>query len=134
MKAILFLVLSLTSFIIQAQDIKTTSISWNGSSVFNPVTGETTEGQTTITSNSTSTVTWQKSDGTTLQFNVVEAIGQWTNITSNGQMIYEISNTDTRGNITFVKTATGIRIKLILIKGDEDPLINEVTIDNLQIQ
>jgi hypothetical protein len=134
MKAILFITLSLTSFIIQAQDIKTSSISWNGSSVFNPVTGETMEGQTTVISNSESTVTWQKSDGTTLQFNVVEAIGQWTNITSNGQMIYEISSADTRGNITFVKTSSGTSIRLILIKGDEDPLINEVTIDNFLVQ
>jgi hypothetical protein len=136
MKKIVLVAFSLVvlTLSVQAQDIKTSSIAWNSTNVFNPVTGELSQGQNTVVSNSATSVEWQKPDGTTIQFNVVEVVGQWTNVNNNGQIIYEVSNADTNGNITFTKTSAVTRIRLLLIKGEDEPVVSELSIDNYQVQ
>lgn len=134
MKKSIILFVMFLSLAATAQGIKTSSITWHSSSAFNPVTGVTTEEHTSIVSNSTTSVIWLKEDGTAVQFNVVEVIGEWTSVNNYGEIIYEISNTSTRGNITFVKDSSGIRIKLLFIKGDENPEMNELTIENFEVR
>lgn len=95
---------------------------------------ETNEEVNNLLSNTTSSVVWKKSNGQNLQFTVGDVIGQWTNVNSNGQITYELSNDQSRGNITFMKTVDGIRARLILIDNSDQQTIHEFIIDSFLVQ
>lgn len=122
------------SFSLHAQNIKTSSITWSSSKITNYSTMETNEEVNNLLSNTTSSVVWKKSNGQNLQFTVGDVIGQWTNVNSNGQITYELSNDQSRGNITFMKTVDGIRARLILIDNSDQQTIHEFIIDSFLVQ
>jgi hypothetical protein len=132
MKQILiaFLLCSMSTCL-NAQNIRTSTVTWTSNTFFNMNSGELSDELNVIISSNNSTVEWKKSDGTSETFIVNEVIGQWMNVNSTGEAIYEISNDSVRGNITFTRNSLETKIKMILIK-ESIPMIYELTDINYQ--
>jgi hypothetical protein len=119
------LLLCITSY---SQNIKTSTIAWGSAQSFNISTGENKMESQTITTTATTSVVWKKADNTQLTFTVSEVLGQWNDIKQNGEITYEVTSEQVRGTITFLKTSSGHKIRLLLITGEAEPSINELII------
>jgi hypothetical protein len=114
------------------QNISTVDISWHASQTFDITTGTMTENSDTIISRGASQLEWKKADGSTRLFTVSEVIGQWTNITQVGEIVYEVNDETTQGTVTFVKAAGATIIRLMMT--GETPFFYELIISGYQVQ
>src|SRR5262249_13377875 len=98
-KTTLILMLLTTGFALHAQKITTNTIRWNSVSTFNAASGEKNMENTTVTSY-TDHIEWSAADGS-LKYSVkiLETNGSWPNISTNGQIIYEIDNQGKGGTV-----------------------------------
>lgn len=132
MKTILLItglcVIAMSSY---AQNIRTSSISWHITQAFDINTGTTTDVTDTIISINTSQLQWQ-TNGSTKTFTVSEVIGQWTDIENNGEIVYEAGNESMRGTVTFIRTGSITRIRLMMT--GETLVAYEFTISGYQVQ
>jgi hypothetical protein len=131
MRNILSIFFLLTAFILHGQNIRTETISWNVTTTFNATIGEQVEENSMIVSYADH-IEWKTANGTVKDsFTILETNGSWTDIGSNGQIIFEVDKQGRRGTIQFTKAASGISIRFILIAKDA-PEIYELTIANTQ--
>jgi hypothetical protein len=119
----------------QGQDIKSKTITWDAVSIFNVGTGDMKEESHQIISNKNNTVEWKTPAGESKVFQVNEVLGQWTNVASNGEIVYEVRRENKRGTITFLKNQSGIAVRILLVD-DSDALPSnfEFKISNIQVQ
>lgn len=134
MKFLYLLLLMSLSFTVQSQNIKTSTITWKSTSLLNLTSGELTEGANTLTSQGTTGITWTIADGTFVVFTVSEVMGQWNDVAKNGEVVYEVTSDTWRGTITFIKADSGHKIRMILLGGESEPSIQELTVSSFQVQ
>ncbi len=132
MKFLYLLLLSALSFTAQSQNIKTSTITWQGTTLVNLSTGEVIEGAHTLTSQSTTRITWTKAGNEPIVFTVSEVNGQWNNVKKDGEVVYEVSSEQERGTITFAKVGTERKIRMVLLKDAGESLISELTVSEFQ--
>jgi hypothetical protein len=115
-----------------AQNIASTTIAWNAERVFNATTGQWMEQATSIVTYGNSRIEWKNSNGSIRsRFQVIELIGEWSNIGSEGHVQYEITDGANSGTITVRKE--GGEIKVLISIGSSTPTLEELTIVSTQI-
>lgn len=132
MKRILLLVLlSVPATLAWSQDIATATIQWNSASTFNATTGSTTEEVTSLTTRETS-LQWKNADGSMRKsFQIIERIGDWNDVDSEGRVQYEVTDGQYSGTVSIRKSASETKI-LIVIASDE-PSTRELIITGHQV-
>lgn len=132
MKGILLLVLlSTPATLAWSQDIATATIQWNSASTFNATAGSSTEEVTSLTTHQTS-LEWKNADGSMRKsFQIIERIGDWNNVGSEGQVQYEVTDGQYSGTVSIRKSASETKI-LIVIASDE-PTTRELVITGYQV-
>jgi hypothetical protein len=139
MKNLLLLSILLSGFYIsKAQNIKTATIQWSSIKTIDVSVGDISDEATTLVSYGTTKLEWKNDNGSVRKtFQVIEVIGDWTNVSSNGSMLYEVSDGSNTGTITFRKDSSGTKVLIVIVNGTStgpsDPAqATELTIQSSQ--
>jgi hypothetical protein len=135
MRIFILIALALLSTGLQAQNITTTTLVWSitGTQVIN--TGEMIGPGEQLVSYGKNTVEWKDSRGEVKKsFTVSGVNGAWSNVQSQGSIVYDVQCGDKPGTITFQRTAGGIMIRILLLNGEEMPDIYEMTVSTINAQ
>ncbi len=115
-----------------AQNITTSSVKWNSTQTFNVSLGQWTEEVTSITSNASTNLVWKNQDGSIRKtFKIIEMIGEWDNVNTDGGVQYEITDGQFSGSISIRRQ--GNDIKILIAMASDTPDTKELTIQSLQL-
>ena len=132
MKKLFLVILSLTCINLCGQDIRTATIRWSSEGNFNVNTGEDIRENTEVISYPDH-IEWRTANGSLkYSLGIVETNGTWTNVSGNGQVIFEVNNQGRRGTVQFSRSAEEIKVKVMLLSEDR-PDIFELTITNTEL-
>lgn len=116
----------------QAQNIQTTTLKWNSIVTFN-VGGGTTFADTTTVISYPDHIEWHLADSTVkYSLTITQANGSWANISSYGQLTYEVDNQGNRGTVLFQRDADRIRIRFMVLT-PAAPDVYELTITTTEL-
>jgi len=78
-------------------------------------------------------ILWKNEQGALkAKFTIKKAIGSWTNISEDGQMIYQVENGSLKGTITVSSTSVHRAIRLLIID-QNGPVISELFINKMPV-
>lgn len=118
---------------LHAQNITTDNLSWYISSVYDVNHGEhvLSDNEKLITYGS-DRIEWHNADGSVKYTYAVNNVGgNWSNVSSNGSIVYQFTNGDQLGTVTFERTKNEIMIRLLVTKDDALPEIYEIKIEKI---
>jgi hypothetical protein len=133
MKKIFIVMLAMTlSAALYSQNIRTATLRWNAVTTTDINAGDMTDENTQLISYPDH-IEWKAPDGT-LRYspNILETNGTWTNVSKNGEIIFEIDNKGNRGTVQFVKQEGVTKVRLLLLT-DSEPLSYELTITTTEV-
>jgi hypothetical protein len=133
MKTAIFLIMPLMSGIgLSAQNITTQTLRWNVATTQEINTGKHTESADQIVSYGNTRIEWQDPKGAVKKtFTITDINGSWTNVQSNGSVLYEVSIGEQQGTVTFIRTSGELTVRIILLKGEEDADLYEMSITDI---
>lgn len=135
MKTFILITLVLASKGLLAQDITNATVSWAVVSTQAVNTGEIAELEDRIVSHGIDTIEWTDRRGVVKKsFAINEVNGSWANVQSPGTILYEVQSGEESGTVTFQRTASGILIRILILRGEEIPDIYEMTISTITVQ
>jgi hypothetical protein len=116
MKKILFIVISLVTFAsLQAQDIRTTKLTWTVTALTDQSTNKNSAYSCVFETNGQQAIVWKQKNGTYIEtLGVTQLVGTWASVQANGQVVYNISLDSETGTLTFARNATGAYITIDL--------------------
>jgi hypothetical protein len=130
MKKIIYF-LFFIAFGAQAQNVKTTKLQWNVSTIFNAALGQTLEEQQQFITEG-DTLKWKNSTGELIHaYGVLEILGNWTNVNQMGSIVYKITAGEQRGTIEISKQIDTYRIRIAITDGDSQQAF-ELTAQSFQ--
>ncbi len=114
------------------QNILTSTLTWNTVSSFDAQTGRKNVEDGQIVTHQHSSIDWNNADGSLKRsFTVNDVTGSWTDVSNEGEIIYEVDTTDGhKGNVYFRKSADGIIVRLVLNTAAE-PEVFELTVSTV---
>jgi len=131
-KSILVFSLLLWTVSVQSQDILTTTISWNSTNTLDVTSNNSVSEATTFSNNQSINFNWKNSDGTIRKtYQIIEAIGKWSNVSNDGRMQYEVTDGRLSGTISIVKQGVNTKIKIAMEASPPETV--ELTITSIQI-
>jgi hypothetical protein len=133
MKKIFLLTLALAlSAALYSQNIRTATLRWNATTTTDTRAGNQTDENTQVITCSDH-IEWKAPDGTLrYTLKILEANGTWTNVSRNGEIIFEIDNKGNRGTVQFLRKDGATKVRLLLLT-DSDPLSYELTITTTEV-
>jgi len=118
--------------VVSAQNIQTASIEWTCNSTFDATNGVATDEVTKVTT-SPEHVVWYNKDGEAQKtFSVSGLAGSWTNVSSNGSVVINMTYGDNSAIAHFSRSTDAIRIRIHLISEPGSP-IYELTVNSLTV-
>ena len=126
--------LSLMGIGLYAQNITTQTIRWHVGKTQEVNAGRVSEDPDQIVSYGTTKIEWQNASGLVKKtFVISETNGSWTNVQSNGSILYEVNVGERLGTVRFFRTPSELTIRITLLKGDDtDPDLYEFSITSLE--
>lgn len=122
----------LITFFVQGQDIATATIQWNADRILNSVTNQWVEDATAIVSYGSRRIEWTNGNGSIrTRFQVIERIGEWTDVSDEGHVQYEVTDGKYSGTITINKERG--ETKIIIAIASEPPATEELIITSRQV-
>jgi hypothetical protein len=132
MKNYIIFLLLLIGISTNAQDILSNKISWNSNNTVNLTTNSAVQELTTFISNKTVSFVWENETGTIRKnYRIIEAIGEWPDITEDGRIQYEVTDGHFSGTIYFSKQSNVTKIKIAM--KSSPPETAELTISGFQV-
>jgi hypothetical protein len=117
-KILLLILLNATTMLAWSQDIATATIKWNSESTFDAGSGNRTVENTSVTTRQ-NTVEWRNDDGSMRKsFQIIERIGEWNNISGDGQVQYEVTDGQYSGTISVRKNGSETKILMVIASGE----------------
>jgi hypothetical protein len=134
MKKVVFLIIFLLlSAGLYAQNVSTQTIRWHVGRAQEINTGRVSEGEDQFVSYGITKIEWQNAQGVVKKtFTINETNGSWTNVQSNGSILYEVNVGEQLGTVKFFRTSSELTIRITLLKGDGDPDLYEFSITSLE--
>lgn len=127
------LLITVITTLMKAQNIKTSTIKWNSQSTLEANDGQQTEEVTFFTTVGTASMEWKDPNGNNRKnFQIIEAIGDWTDVNQQGWMQYEVTDGASSGTIAIRKNET--ETKIFITMASEQPLSYVLTINSHQVQ
>jgi hypothetical protein len=125
--------ITIITSIVGAQNIKTSTIQWNSQSTLEAGSGQQMEEVTSFVTVGTTRMEWKEANGNNRKnFQVIEAIGDWTDVNQHGWIQYEVTDGTSSGTISIRKNET--ETKIFITMASEPPLSYVLTINNHQVQ
>jgi hypothetical protein len=123
----------LLTFQLHAQNIQTTAIEWNINSTFDVEQGAITDETTRVVSSSTQ-ITWYAPDNNIRKtMSITGATGTWTNVSSNGSIIFNVTCEESSGIVQFWKADGQTRIRIHLVN-ESGGVLHELNVSSLNIE
>ena len=129
------LILFLTCFCLigKAQNVKTSTIQWSSFKTMDVNKGNSNDEATTLTNYGTTRFEWKNSDGSLRKtFQIIEVIGDWSNVASAGSLTFEVTDGTNSGTITIRKDDQSTRALMVIVT--DPPQVTELTIQSSQVQ
>lgn len=129
---IMLLIFITISTIGHAQDVKTSAIKWNSQSTIEANDGKQTEEVTSFICYGTTRMEWKAPNGSNRKnFQIVEAIGEWTDVNQTGRIQYEVTDGTSSGTISIKKNQNETKIFIAL--ASEPPMSYVLTVSGHQV-
>jgi hypothetical protein len=128
-KFILFVILMMPCML-HAQNITTENLMWHVSYIDDVNTGERvlSENEKLVTFGS-DRIEWRNGDGSIKHSYTINNVGgSWSNVSNNGSIVYQFTNGDQLGTVTFERIKNEITVRVLLGKDDALPEIYEIKI------
>jgi hypothetical protein len=126
------LVISLFASTVHAQDARSSTIQWKTQNTLEPGSGSQKEEVTTFITHSTSRIEWKDADGSvTKSFQVVDTIGEWSDINREGWLQYEVTDGSYSGSVSIRKNDS--ETKIFISMASEPPLAYVLTVNSFQV-
>lgn len=132
-KILLSMMFLLACIALRAQNITTDNLSWYISSVYDVNLGEhvPSDNEKLITYGS-DRIEWHNADGTIKHtYKVTNVGGNWSNVSNNGSIVYQFTNGDQLGTVTFERAKNEIMVRVLVTKDDTLPEIYEIKIEKI---
>ena len=123
---------ALTAVGLHAQNIASTTLTWKVDACLNVNTGVSTEATDQILSYGNERIEWRDETGNVkATFEIIEVNGQWTNVTDNGIMLYEVLSEGRQGTVQFSRADGKYSIRIILLKPSENPDVHRLSVSTV---
>ncbi|MBX7125126.1 MAG: hypothetical protein K1X47_05500 [Cyclobacteriaceae bacterium] len=96
------------------QDINTNKIVWKVDSLFDLKSTDRFAYSCEFETSGQQLIIWKQSGGFNSDFKINSVTGNWTNLQWNGSITYSVTYEDENGTLLFERSASGIRIRLVL--------------------
>jgi hypothetical protein len=129
-KIFLSVLFVLTGVALRAQNITTENLVWHVSYIDDVNTGERTqsENEKLVTFDS-DRIEWRNANGSIKHSYTINNVGgSWSNVSNNGSIVYQFTDGDQLGTVTFERIKNEIMVRLLLGKDDALPEIYEIKI------
>lgn len=113
-----------------AQNIQTASIEWNCTSTFTAQPGDIIDEITKVVSSDEQIIWYDAEDNVKLTLSITGSEGTWSNVSSNGSILFKVNAGTDSGIVQFSKAGGVTRIRIHLVKEDEAP-IYELTVSTV---
>jgi len=131
----LIFLISVLPFAGYAQDITSETLSWKAISATNAVDGSSVNYSGDFVSNGNTSVDWIQSGGKmTSHYTVTSVDGQWSNCSTDGQIIYNVQINGLNGSITFKRSNGQLTIRLQVDLSDQPDFNYLFTVSNVNRQ
>jgi hypothetical protein len=130
MHFILVFVVAFSTATTYGQNIQTSTIAWTCPSTFHVAPGTFNSEVTNVTSSPTQIVWVDSSNNALYTLAITETIGSWSNVNSNGSIIYKVTSGSDSGIVQFSKTGSDIWIR-IHISTESEQLIYQLTVSDV---
>ena len=116
-----------------AQNVTTQTIRWHIGKTQEVNAGRVSEDPDQIVSYGTTKIEWQNASGLVKKtFTISETNGSWTNVQTNGSILYEVSEGERLGTVRIFRTTSELTIRITLLKDDGEPDLYEFSITSLE--
>lgn len=117
---------------ISAQNITSSDLSWTIKRTDYIGTGMFDEPGGTLISYGNTRIEWLDAAGALKRtFIIQETNGTWSNVATNGTVVYEVLSEGKACTITFLRDGSALRATLITLSDNEPPLVYEFIIQSL---
>ncbi len=116
MKTTFTIIFILTGYLAMSQNVASSKISWTAAKSIDTATGKISMDQNTLITYGQDSLVWKDKQGQVQgRFKIKQAFGTWTNLAAPGEMSYKVGGSQKSGTITIKKTASGTKVKLLLV-------------------
>jgi hypothetical protein len=133
MKTYFIFILCLTSYTLKAQSITSDTLRWNASGFKDLVSNEVVNGVTSqFITYGNQKIEWVQGGGSFVStFTITSTSGTWSNISNTGSMTYSISGEQLTGQMTFVRSVSGVTVELTFTTGTTSTIHHSYTITSI---
>lgn len=97
------------------QDIASSKLKWASNKTVDLLTGTSIDELNTVLTDGGGSLVWKNYDGTIRKrFQVIERIGEWTNINEDGKVQYEVTDGRISATISISRVADNVRIAIFM--------------------
>lgn len=134
MKTLLLLtLLNCVAVVAYTQNILTSTTKWNSDQTLNVSTGALAADVTSLTISSSTSMVWKNQDGSIRKnFQIIESIGEWTNISNDGKIQYEVTDGQMSGTISIRRVGGTSKILILMVTQNQPPEGKELQIENTE--
>jgi hypothetical protein len=116
-----------------AQNVATETIRWHIDRAQEVNSGKIVGEQDQVVSYGVTKIEWQDArSGVKKTFTISETNGSWSDIKTNGSILYEVNEGTKRGTVAIIRNPDEFLIRITLIKADDDPDIYELAITDFE--
>lgn len=126
---ILFGLVSLQGYQVQAQNVRTATLYWTATQMAD---GSNVIANTSVFQTTPTTIKWVQNKGYVHPFDITAATGSWSNVNLKGKISFSVSDGDDSGTLIFERTSSGITVTLDLSQGASPRLVRKFTIGSIQ--
>ena len=129
-KSSITIALVLSAFLLQAQNISSSNIRWNSGAT--KLENQTTAERTYVLTFGRERIEWKNDDGSLrASFQIVEMIGEWTDVASTGTIQCEVTDGRNSATLTITKKSSGTTISIAI--ASNPPKTYELFIETTQL-
>ena len=129
-KIFLSVLFVLTGVALRAQNITTENLLWHVSYIDDVNIGERTQSENEkLVTFGSDRIEWRNADGSIKHSYTINNVGgSWSNVSNNGSIVYQFTDGDQLGTVTFERIKNEIMVRVLLGKDDALPEIYEIKI------
>jgi hypothetical protein len=129
-KIFLSVLFVLAGVMLRAQNITTENLVWHVSYIDDVNTGERTQSENEkLVTFGSDRIEWRNANGSIKHSYTINNVGgSWSNVSNNGSIVYQFTDGDQLGTVTFERIKNEIMVRVLLGKDDALPEIYEIKI------
>ncbi|MFZ6011190.1 MAG: hypothetical protein ACOYXT_12660 [Bacteroidota bacterium] len=130
-KIIALIITAFAAWSADAQDIKTSSLNWTAGELTDLKTGKTKAYSGVFETSSEQSVVWKQKAATTT-FQVTGMEGSWTDVKTDGKVIFQVDSEGITGTLTLERSSSGTFVTLDLDLGSGSTMKHRYRIEKVE--